>query len=74
MRRNPAEICRKLQAMARGAGKTVGTPTLAKVQGLQLEVTDLKMDLEVLTKKLEHTRIDLVEANKTIEQYEHVPF
>ena len=44
-----------------------GTPTPAKVQGLQLEVTDLKMDLEVAYKKID-------KLEEVVRQYEYVPF
>ena len=67
MRKNPAEICRRLQKMARGVGKTIGTHTSAKVQDLQLEVTDLKMDLEVAYKKID-------KLEEVVRQYEYVPF
>jgi hypothetical protein len=48
--------------MARGAGKT---NTL--IQELQLEVTDLNMDLEVAYKKIG-------KLEETVRQYEHIPF
>jgi hypothetical protein len=53
MRKNPAEVCRLLQRRT-----TVGD---GKLQDKQLEVTDLKMDLEVAYTKIDKLEVELTE-------------